>query len=62
MLKTIEEVLSLEKELYAIAPCGEDGMFGTDGSHESLMDVFENAWGKTYDIALLAIEALKDKG
>lgn len=56
----MEEILSLEKKLYEILPAGEDCLFGTDGSHEALADIFEYAWDKTEAIALEAINALKE--
>lgn len=40
---TKEEIAQLENELDNVLPQDEDGTYGTDGSHEVLMDVFEYA-------------------
>jgi len=54
-----EEIAKLEDRLSAALPNDEDGMFGTDGSHEELMGVFERAFGRAESVARDAIKLLK---
>ena len=57
-MDTIKKALLLKNRLDRLLPCGKDGMFGTDGTHESLMDVFEEAWKDADAIAREAIKLL----
>lgn len=57
---TKEELTVLENKLNEILPADDGDTFGTDGSDEALLDVFENAWSKTDTIARKAINMLKD--
>ena len=38
----------------------EDLLYGTDGSHEELMGIFERAYDRANSVALDAIKLLKD--
>lgn len=60
-MDTIEKARLLEEKLNKVLPSGDDGMFGTDGSHRGLMDTFERAWEKTDIIAREAIRLLIDE-
>lgn len=57
-MDTIDKARLLEEKLNKVLPYGDDGMFGTDGSHRSLMDAFERAWEETDTIAREAIKLL----
>jgi len=54
-----EQIAKLEARLNAALPSDEDGMFGTDGSHEELMGVFERAFDRAESVARDAIKLLK---
>lgn len=60
-MDTIEKALLLKNKIDRLLPCGKDGMFGTDGSHESLMDVFYEAWEDADTIAREAIKLLSER-
>ena len=60
-MDTIEKARLLEEKLNKVLPYDDDDMFGTDGSHESLMNTFERAWEKTDTIAREAIKLLTDE-
>ena len=54
-----EKISELQKELDQIlSDPNEDGTFGTDGSHEAMLGVFEHAYDKAEAVALKAIALL----
>jgi hypothetical protein len=59
-MDTMKKALLLKNKLDRLLPCGKDGMFGTDGSHECLMYKFEDAWATADDIAREAIKLLTE--
>ena len=56
-----EQIVKLEKRLSKALPKDphDDGTFGTDGSHEELMGVFERAFDRACSVAVEAIKLLK---
>jgi len=56
-----EQIAKLEARLAEALPPdkNEDGCFGTDGSHEELMGVFERAFDLAESVANDAIKLLK---
>jgi len=58
-----EKIAKLEARLNATLPDDpdDDGTFGTDGSHEELMNVFEEAFERAEAVALDAIKLLKSE-
>lgn len=56
-----DAINALELRLMKALPLEEDdGTFGTDGSYEELMDVFERAFDVANDVALQAIKMLRE--
>ena len=53
-----EQIERLESRLSEALP-NDDGCFGTDGSHEELMGVFERAFDRAEAVAHDAIKLLK---
>lgn len=58
MKKQIEELQSRLNRALPDDP-HDDGTFGTDGSHEELMGVFERAFNRAEGVAYDAIKLLK---
>jgi len=55
-----EKIEALQKELDgSLVNPDEDGTFGTDGSHEALMEEFERAFDKAVRVAEKAIALLR---
>lgn len=58
-----EQIKKLEERLLCCLPADkdDDGTFGTDGSHEALLAVFERAFDRAASVANDAIKLLRAK-